>query len=125
MDTLVFTLSLLVPRSRTANAHLRACTRTALAIVIDAPSDPCIRGTHLWLLVLDQLLDLLPLCLANTHEVLVLALSKLVNCVQNALRLILETEAGSLVSRQRRERLKVLEQGFFSAISLGSAEIGS
>jgi len=43
------------------------------------------RRTHLWLLILDNLLDLFSLCISDTHEVPVLPLSELMNSIEYSL----------------------------------------
>ena len=52
---------------------LPCCTRLDTLII---PSK-----THLWFLILNNLLDLFPLCIPNTHEIPIFPFSKLVDSI--------------------------------------------
>jgi hypothetical protein len=75
--------------ARDSNADPHAIFSFILSLIHVWMKGPFSDQTHLGLLLLDQRLDLLALCLSHTHQVPVLSLSKFVDRIEYSLRPVL------------------------------------
>ena len=76
---------LLLPSYQCTASGLSACYTlypTLLSSTLRTLGNTTISSkTHLWFLVLDNLLDLFPFCIPNTHKIPILPFSKLVDSI--------------------------------------------